>query len=75
MGDELGASSSTDPCLGTTHADYFRGAVPALATDTPGDGGAYEKETGRVIVETFEALDPDEIPAVLVASHGSSRGT
>jgi len=28
-----------------------------------------------VIVETFEALDPDEVPAVLVASHGVFTGT
>jgi L-ribulose-5-phosphate 4-epimerase len=59
------------PCLGTTHADYFRGAVPCTRDLTHQEiAGAYEKETGRVIVETFEALDPDEVPAVLVASHG-----
>jgi L-ribulose-5-phosphate 4-epimerase len=33
-------------------------------------GGEYEKETGRVIVETFQGKDPDHIPAVLVKSHG-----
>ena len=32
--------------------------------------GQYEKETGKVIVETFAAMDPNEIPAVLVHSHG-----
>ncbi len=59
------------PCLGTTHADYFRGAVPCSRELTGEEiAGAYEKETGRVIVETFQALDPDEVPAVLVASHG-----
>jgi L-ribulose-5-phosphate 4-epimerase len=59
------------PCFGTTHADYFRGPVPCSRDLTPEEvAGAYEKETGRVIVETFEALDPDEVPAVLVASHG-----
>ena len=59
------------PCLGTTHADYFKGAIPC-SRDLTGKEitGAYEQETGRVIVETFEALDPDEVPAVLVASHG-----
>jgi L-ribulose-5-phosphate 4-epimerase len=59
------------PCLGTTHADYFRGAVPC-SRDLTGEeiAGSYEKETGRVIVETFETLDPDAVPAVLVASHG-----
>ena len=32
--------------------------------------GEYEKETGNVIVETFKNLSPDDIPAVLVNSHG-----
>jgi L-ribulose-5-phosphate 4-epimerase len=59
------------PCFGTTHADYFRGPVPCSRDLTAQEiDGAYEKETGRVIVETFEALDPDELPGVLVASHG-----
>jgi len=59
------------PCLGTTHADYFRGAVPCTRDLTDQEiTGEYERETGRVIVETFQALDPDEVPAVLVASHG-----
>ena len=59
------------PCLGTTHADYFRGPVPCSRDLTDEEiTGAYEKETGRVIVETFRQLDPGEVPAVLVASHG-----
>jgi L-ribulose-5-phosphate 4-epimerase len=59
------------PCFGTTHADYFRGPVPCSRDLTAEEiAGTYEKETGRVIVETFEALDPDELPGVLVASHG-----
>lgn len=32
--------------------------------------GAYEKETGTVIIETFKDKSPDDIPAVLVHSHG-----
>jgi L-ribulose-5-phosphate 4-epimerase len=61
------------PCLGTTHADHFHGPVPvtrALAGDEI--GGAYEACTGDVIVETLEQLelDPLEMPAALVASHG-----
>lgn len=59
------------PCLGTTHADYFRGGVPVTrpltGKETEND---YEKNTGAVIVERFEKLDPLEMPAVLVASHG-----
>jgi L-ribulose-5-phosphate 4-epimerase len=61
------------PCLGTTHADHFNGPVPvtrALTTDEI--EGAYEAETGNVIVETFERLgiEPLHMPAVLVRSHG-----
>jgi L-ribulose-5-phosphate 4-epimerase len=32
--------------------------------------GEYEKETGLVIIETFQGQEPDAIPAVLVNSHG-----
>ena len=32
--------------------------------------GEYEKETGTVIIEAFKGLDPMDIPAVLVKSHG-----
>lgn len=32
--------------------------------------GAYEEETGNVIVETFANKNPAQIPAVLVHSHG-----
>jgi L-ribulose-5-phosphate 4-epimerase len=60
-------------CMGTTHADYFRGDVPVTRPLRPEEvEGEYEASTGRVIVETFEAhgLSPDEVPAVLVANHG-----
>jgi L-ribulose-5-phosphate 4-epimerase len=58
------------PCLGTTHADYFHGAIPVtkplsareIATD-------YERNTGDAIVRRFARLDPLAMPAVLVASH------
>ena len=59
------------PCFGTTHADYFHGAVPVTPDMTPEEiAGEYEKATGEVIVRTFSDLDPDAIPAVLVAGHG-----
>ena len=61
------------PCFGTTHADHFDGPVPVTRRLTPGEiDGEYERETGEVIVETFAALElePLEMPAVLVASHG-----
>lgn len=61
------------PCLGTTHADHFRGPVPVTRELTGEEiGGDYERRTGDVIVETVTGLglDPLERPAVLVASHG-----
>lgn len=61
------------PCFGTTHADHFRGPVPVTRPLTGGEiQGDYEACTGDVIVETLERLelDPLEMPAVLVASHG-----
>ena len=59
------------PALGTTQGDYFYGAVPCTRPMTPGEiAGEYEKETGKVIVETFAGKDPAAIPGVLVYSHG-----
>jgi L-ribulose-5-phosphate 4-epimerase len=59
------------PCLGTTHADYFHGPIPVtryLSRDEVRED--YEANTGKVIIEKFAALNPLEIPAVLVAGHG-----
>jgi L-ribulose-5-phosphate 4-epimerase len=61
------------PCLGTTHADHFAGAVPVTRPLSDAEiGGEYELETGRVIAETIEGLGLGalEMPAALVASHG-----
>jgi L-ribulose-5-phosphate 4-epimerase len=61
------------PPLGTTHADYFYGAVPCTRAMTPEEiTGAYEKETGAVIIETFQkrCIDFDAVPGVVVANHG-----
>ncbi len=59
------------PAMGTTQADYFHGGVPCTRKLTPDEiAGEYEKETGKVIVETFKNLDPNAIPGVLVNSHG-----
>ena len=61
------------PCLGTTHADHFRGSVPVTRDLTEAEiNGDYEERTGAVIVETFakRELDPLAVPAALVASHG-----
>ena len=59
------------PALGTTHADYFYGEIPCTRRMAPGEiAGAYERETGHVIVETFRGRDPLAVPGVLVHSHG-----
>lgn len=59
------------PPLGTTHGDYFFGSVPCTRSlFAPEIEVDYERETGKVIVETFSGQKPLDIPAVLVASHG-----
>lgn len=61
------------PAFGTTHADYFYGEIPCTRQMTPAEiGGAYEKETGSVIIERFHELsiEPDDVPGVVVYSHG-----
>jgi L-ribulose-5-phosphate 4-epimerase len=59
------------PCFGTTHADHFYGAVPCTRHLTSGEtGGEYELETGRAIIQTMSALDPDTVSAILVRGHG-----
>ena len=58
---------------GTTHGDYFYGTIPCTRKMTPAEiAGEYELETGNVIIETFRnrGIDPDQVPAVLVCSHG-----
>ena len=47
------------PAMGTTHADYFYGAIPCTRPMTIAEiRGEYEKETGKVIVETYhQSLD------------------
>ncbi len=59
------------PALGTTHADYFHGAIPCTRSMRDQEIlGDYEKNTGKVIIERFAGLDPLHCPAVLVANHG-----
>lgn len=58
------------PCFGTTHADYFEGAIPVTPDMTAEEiASGYEKATGEVIIRTFSGIDPDLTPGVLVASH------
>jgi len=59
------------PCYGTIHADHFYGEVPCTREMKDSEiEGEYEKETGKVVVETFKNIDPEEIKAVLVSNHG-----
>ena len=58
-------------CLGTTHADHFHGNVPVARFPTEAEvGDHYEHNIGGLIVERFDSLDPDAVPAVLAAGHG-----
>ena len=57
--------------MGTTHGDYFYGEIPCTRLMRDHEiKENYEKETGTVIIETFQDKDPMAIPAVLVHSHG-----
>ena len=61
------------PAFGTTQGDYFYGEIPVTRKMTPEEiEGSYELETGNVIIETFRErrIDPDQVPAALVYSHG-----
>lgn len=61
------------PAMGTTQGDYFYGDIPCTRRMTRLEiGGDYERETGNVIIETFreKGIDPAQVPAVLVHSHG-----
>lgn len=64
-------ASLSIPPLGTTHADTFYGPVPLTRALTEKEiENEYEKNTGKVIIETFTNLDPLALPAVLVRNHG-----
>ena len=59
------------PNIGTTHADYFHDDIPCTRDMRKAEVfGAYELETGNVIVERFKGMNPDDTPAVLVKNHG-----
>lgn len=58
------------PIVGTTHADYFADSIPCTRDMTKAEvEGAYESETGMVIIEAFANLNPVHIPGVLVKNH------
>ena len=61
------------PALGTTHADYFYGAVPCTRSLTQAEVEAdYEGNTGVVIAETLDSrgIDPMSVPGIVVKNHG-----
>lgn len=59
------------PAIGTTHADYFHNEIPCTEDmSEPEVMGAYELETGNVIVRRFEGINPVHTPGVLVKNHG-----
>ncbi|RLD65155.1 MAG: L-ribulose-5-phosphate 4-epimerase, partial [Bacteroidetes bacterium] len=59
------------PVYGTTHADYFYGAIPCSRSLTQEEvEGDYEYNTGKVIVETFKQIDCLSLPGVLIHGHG-----
>src|SRR5204862_2433593 len=58
------------PCLGTTHADYFHGAIPVVShLSTDEIETEYEANTGHAIVRRLSGFDPIHMPAVLIAGH------
>jgi L-ribulose-5-phosphate 4-epimerase len=64
-------AQSSIPVFGTTHADYFHGPVPVTQNMTAEEiASDYEKNTGDLILRAFQQVDPDSVPAVLVANHG-----
>ncbi len=66
-------AGSDIPCYGTTHADYFYGPIPCARSLTPAEVDEdYERNTGKVIIETFTGrkLNPVHVPAVICRNHG-----
>lgn len=58
------------PALGTTHADYFHGAIPCSRALTKAEiDGDYELNTGHVIIETLGDSPPLTVPGILVREH------
>ena len=58
------------PNIGTTHADYFSQAIPCTRQMKKEEMAEYEKETGTVIIERFQGINPIHVPGVLVHNHG-----
>ena len=64
-------SGKSIPCLGTTHADYFRKDIPVTRYVSKQETeNAYEAETATAIIEAFAGRNPMHTPGVLVRGHG-----
>ena len=58
------------PCFGTTHADYFHGAIPVTEPLEPAEiEDEYEANTGVAIIQRLQGIEPLSCPAILVAGH------
>ena len=69
--NRMGTGRYDIPNIGTTHADYFHEAIPCTDDMTEEEvKGAYELETGNVIVKRFQGMNPIHTPGVLVKNHG-----
>lgn len=61
------------PCYGTTHADYFYGAIPCIRNLTAEEiEDGYEENTGLSIVERYTKSDinPKFVPGCVCKNHG-----
>ncbi len=59
------------PVLGTTHADHFCDDIPVTRNPIEQEvTDNYEKNIGRLIVETLGETPPLDLPGVLVSDHG-----
>lgn len=59
------------PPLGTTHADHYYGEVPITRLMNKQEiDSNYEENTGKIIIEKFEKINPLHVPSVLVNGHG-----
>lgn len=59
------------PAMGTTHADYFFGDIPCTRGLTKQEvEGEYERNTGKVIIETLDDTNPLHTPGIVVYQHG-----
>lgn len=64
-------SGRSIPVYGTTHADYFYGDIPIARGITKCEVEDYERNTGKIVCETFKGKDVLATPACLIKGHGA----